>query len=87
MAHELLLVPPPHPEPEKAARLQGRITPGDWMVGDTEADQRAAEQLGLPCLVLHRGFRSRRYWQQHEVESFGSLPQVFAAMTDQTKEE
>ena len=42
---------------------------------------------GLPCLVLHRGFRSRRYWQQHGVESFGSLPQVFAAMTDQTKEE
>lgn len=87
LADELLVVPPLHAAAEKAARLQGRIAPGDWMVGDTEADQKAAEQLGLPCLVLHRGFRSRRYWQQHGVESFGSLPQVFAAMTDQTKEE
>lgn len=87
LVEELLVVPPLHAADEKAARLRGKITPGDVMVGDTEADLNAARQLGLPCYLLDRGFRSRRYWQRQGVGSYGSLRAVWAAMTHQNKED
>lgn len=84
---ELLVVLPVHAADEKAARLRGKINPGDVMVGDTEADINAARQLELPCYLLDRGFRSRRYWQRQGIESYGSLPAVWAAMSHQNKED
>lgn len=87
LVEELLVVPPLHAADEKAARLRGKIAPGDKMVGDTEADLNAARQLGLPCYLLDRGFRSRRYWQRQGIESYGSLSAVWAAMTHQNKED
>lgn len=87
LAEELLVVPPVHAADEKAARLRGRIAPGDVMVGDTEADLNAARQLELPCYLLDRGFRSRRYWQQQGIKSYGSLPAVWDAMTHPNKED
>ena len=87
LVEELLVVLPVHAADEKAARLRGKIDPGDVLVGDTEADLNAARQLGLPCYLLDRGFRSRRYWQRQGVESYGSLSAVWAAMTHQNKED
>lgn len=43
-----------------------KIRPGAraWIVGDTEADYYPAKELALPCYLLHRGFRSRTYWEK-----------------------
>ena len=49
-------------------RLRPRIAPGDVMLGDTEVDKSCAELLGLPWIVLDRGFRSAVYWQAHGVQ-------------------
>lgn len=87
LVDELVVVPPRHAADEKAARLRPRITPGDCMVGDTEADLQAAQQLGMPCYLLNRGFRSRRYWQQQGQTAEDSLPAVLRAITDPNKED
>ena len=87
LVEELLVVPPRHAAGEKAARLRPRIRPGDCMVGDTEADLRAAQQLGIPCYLLNRGFRSRRYWQQQGLHAWDDLPAVLRAITDLNKED
>lgn len=87
LVEELLVVPPRHAADEKAARLRPRICPGDCMVGDTEADLRAAQQLGIPCYLLNRGFRSRRYWQQQGLHAWDDLPAVLRAITDLNKED
>ena len=52
----------------KAELLRPRIAPGDVMLGDTEVDKSCAELLGLPWIVLDRGFRSAVYWQAHGVQ-------------------
>lgn len=87
LVDELLVVPPRHAADEKTARLRPRVVPGDCMVGDTEADWKAAQQLDIPCYLLNRGFRSRRYWAQQGQPSYDGLPEVFAAMTHQNKED
>ena len=38
------------------------------MLRDTEVDKSCAELLGLPWIVLDRGFRSAVYWQAHGVQ-------------------
>ena len=55
-------------EGRKAELLRPRIAPGDVMLGDTEVDKSCAELLGLPWIVLDRGFRSAVYWQAHGVQ-------------------
>lgn len=65
---ELLVVPPVHADRRKAELLRPRIAPGDVMLGDTEVDKSCAELLGLPWIVLDRGFRSAVYWQAHGVQ-------------------
>jgi phosphoglycolate phosphatase-like HAD superfamily hydrolase len=37
-----------------------------WMVGDTEADVLAGQQLGIPTIALTCGIRSRSYLQRLE---------------------
>lgn len=87
LVDELLVVSPLHAAEEKAARLQPSVVPGDIMVGDTEADFLAAQQLGIPCYLLNRGFRSEGYWQQQGVASFHDLPEVLKAITKANKED
>ena len=65
---ELLVVPPVHADRRKAELLRPRIAPGDVMLGDTEVDKSCAELLGLPWIVLDRGFCSAVYWQAHGVQ-------------------
>lgn len=65
---ELLVVPPVQADRRKAELLRPRIAPGDVMLGDTEVDKSCAELLGLPWIVLDRGFRSTVYWQAHGVQ-------------------
>ena len=67
-ARELLVVPPVQADRRKAELLRPRIAPGDVMLGDTEVDKSCAELLGLPWIVLDRGFRSAVYWQAHGVQ-------------------
>lgn len=87
LVQELIVVPPQGAARHKAEILRSRVQPGDVMVGDTEADLEAARQAGLPCLVLDRGFRSRRYWQQQGQDSYADLEAVLGRLPHMTKEE
>lgn len=43
------------------------------MIGDTEIDLYAANDLGCAYYILNRGFRSKRYWDAHGVKSYADL--------------
>lgn len=83
----LVVVPPRGAAAAKGRVLCSQAAPGDVMVGDTEADLAAARQAKIPCQLLDRGFRSRRYWQQHGERSWKDLRAVFAAIAAPGKEE
>ena len=87
LVQELAVVSPQGAAQRKAAFLRGRAQPGDIMVGDTEADLAAAQAAGLPCLLLDRGFRSRRYWQEQEQDSCAGLQEILEHLPRKIKEE
>ena len=51
-----------------AKKIQAEV-----IVGDTEVDWSAAEQLGIAYSILNRGFRSKYYWDKRGVTSFDDL--------------
>lgn len=87
LADEVVVVSPRRAVDEKAAVLRARAERGDVMVGDTEADLEAAQCVGVRCLVLDRGFRSRNYWKRRGIPSLENLQAVFAAIVGPGKEE
>ncbi len=76
LVDEVLVVPPVQADRRKAELLRSRIAPGDAMLGDTEVDKNCAEALGLPWVVLNRGFRSARYWEANGVQAARDLQEV-----------
>lgn len=44
------------------------------MFGDTELDLQAAKKAKCEYYILNRGFRSKEYWDLHNIVSFCSLP-------------
>lgn len=46
------------------------------IVGDTENEYHLAKELSLPCYLLHRGARSKRYWKERGVKSLASLDEI-----------
>ena len=76
LVDELLVVPPVQADRRKAELLHPRIVPGDVMLGDTEVDKNCAEAVGLPWIVLDRGFRSAAYWKAHGVTAARDLQEV-----------
>lgn len=51
----------PSPWETKAFLLRSLITDGDWIVGDTEADVRAAHDLGLRSCAVACGIRTPEF--------------------------
>lgn len=47
-----------------------------FVIGDTENEYRLAKELLLPYGILNRGFRSKRFWDQKEIVSYGSLVEI-----------
>lgn len=45
-------------------------------VGDTEIDLYASKEIGCAFYALDRGFRSRRYWIQHNIPIWSSLDAI-----------
>ena len=43
------------------------------MVGDSEIDYRSAVDTGIDYYILHRGFRSKKYWEQKGVSTHPDL--------------
>jgi phosphoglycolate phosphatase-like HAD superfamily hydrolase len=46
------------PAATKAALMVGRARPGDWVIGDTEADVGAGRRLGLATCAVRSGIRA-----------------------------
>ena len=47
-----------------------------FVIGDTENEYQLAKELLLPYGILNRGFRSKRFWDQKEIVSYGSLEEI-----------
>lgn len=48
----------------------------DLVVGDSEVDLYAAEGANIASCILNRGFRSKRFWDSHNVHSFNNLSEI-----------
>lgn len=61
---------------EKILTETGKDAEQVCIVGDTENEYLLAKELSLPCFLLHRGFRSERYWKERGVKSISSLCEI-----------
>jgi len=46
------------------------------MLGDTEVENSIAEEFGLISFILNRGFRSKKFWDQKNINSLSSLTEI-----------
>lgn len=47
--------------------------PSDLIVGDTEVEFELSQALQLNSIILNRGFRSKKYWDNLQVQSFDTI--------------
>ncbi|MGN0326579.1 MAG: HAD family hydrolase [Lachnospiraceae bacterium] len=79
---EVKVVQPFHAFEEKKDFVKNLIASNDFtekqlfVIGDTENEYRLAKELLLPYGILNRGFRSKRFWDQKEIVSYGSLEEI-----------
>lgn len=71
---EVICVSPRHATTEKINVLR-RIKPC-VIVGDTEVEYQAAQEVGISCYLLNRGFRSKEYFEQRGIGSNANLSQL-----------
>lgn len=53
--------------------LKPRIRESDIIVGDTEVDYYLAVKLNVGSIMLNRGFRSKKFWDNKGVKSYGEM--------------
>ncbi|WP_294340206.1 HAD family hydrolase [uncultured Clostridium sp.] len=46
------------------------------IVGDTEVEYQVAEKMKIPYYLVHRGFRSEKYFSQRKIRSYENLNQL-----------
>jgi len=68
---EICCVSPDKAAAEKAKQIK-RIG-ADLIIGDTEADWKAAIEVNIPYYILNRGFRNQYFWYNKNVQSYDSL--------------
>ncbi len=61
---------------ERLLKKTGEKVNSVCIVGDTENEYHLAEELSLPCCLLNRGFRSKRFWEERGVKSIASLCEI-----------
>ncbi|MBR3102918.1 MAG: HAD family hydrolase [Lachnospiraceae bacterium] len=74
-ASRVIVVDPRNAKAEKVAAAQELQRAGAdlMLVGDTENEYAAAQELQVPVYLLNRGFRSKGYWEACEVITYESL--------------
>lgn len=73
-ADDIIIVNGTNPKDDKCNFLKGLNTQSDIiMIGDTEVDYNAAQEACVSYYILNRGFRSRSYWERHNVESYSNF--------------
>ena len=77
-AEQVIVVDPSAAKEEKilATRALLASDPQVILIGDTENEQAVAEATGIPVYLLHRGFRSRKYWKTKGMATYNSLGDV-----------
>lgn len=71
---EIICVSPLNAFEEKTAALKKYQV--NLMIGDSEVDWKSAIAAGVPYVLLNRGFRSRKFWENHFINSFNSLDEI-----------
>lgn len=79
---EVICVSPLNAVAEKTDILR-RIKPCT-IVGDTEVEYQAAQEMGIPCYLLNRGFRSKEYFAQRGITSNDNLSQLRCFLENMT---
>lgn len=77
-AEQVIVVNPTAAKEEKilATQTLQMFDPQVILIGDTENEQAVAEAVGIPVYLLHRGFRSRAYWETKNVTSYENLREI-----------
>lgn len=78
--HTMRFVNPADAKVEKMQYIRQEKSQHSIIVGDTEAEWKAAEEVGIACFVLNRGFRSKEYWDLAGVKSYSNLNEVIAEL-------
>lgn len=79
-ASDLFVVPPASAAAGKERIIRNIAGKDDALIGDTEADMQCACAVGIRCYVLHRGFRSKAFWQNQGIQSYGNLLEISEAL-------
>lgn len=85
---EIVTVNPKNASKEKADFIHSLMDKNESyniLVGDTEADYEAAKEAGIRIYVLNRGFRSKKFWDEKQVESYCSLIKIKERLVDEEK--
>lgn len=61
---------------ERLLEQTGKGAGSVCIIGDTENEYDLAEELSLPCYLLNRGFRSKKFWEERGVKSIASLCEI-----------
>ena len=73
---DVIVVSPMEAKTAKAQILEREKTPDSILIGDTEVEYSSGSEAGIRTFLLNRGFRSRKYWDMHKVQSFGNLMEI-----------
>lgn len=77
---EVLVVDPFNAIEQKIQKIQELTTDAKQilLIGDTEVEYHVAKNQNIAVKLLHRGFRSEKYWQKKNVETtYENLSEMF----------
>lgn len=75
ISKQLSVVSPINAKKEKKQVIErfGLIKADTIIIGDTYIEYAVADELGINCIILNRGFRSKEYWDELGILSYPSL--------------
>lgn len=77
---EIIVVPPVDAVRGKVQAVEYRGDKNAVLIGDTETEYKAGKSLGISTYLLNRGFRSREFWEKHNVISYEGLEDIYNKM-------
>jgi phosphoglycolate phosphatase-like HAD superfamily hydrolase len=76
LVDDIVIVSPYNAIVEKYNVISGGKTEKSFIVGDTEVDYEAGKRADINTLMLNRGFRNKKYWDDRHIKSYCDLYKV-----------
>lgn len=74
-AKQIFVVSPRDACKEKREILEKIKNEKMLFIGDTEVDYKAAQECGIPAVILNRGFRNKEYWNKYNIKTYDNILQ------------